>query len=82
MEIARNGATSQRDSGLGIVLTTPEGDILERVVKCEWRTTNNEAEFKALVLGLQSALFLGAKSIEVYIDNQLIVNQVNGQFNA
>lgn len=34
-----DGIVGQRGSGLGIILITPEGDMLERAAKCEWRTT-------------------------------------------
>lgn len=53
-----DGATNQKGNGLGIILITPESDALERAVKFEWRTTNNEAEYEALSLGLQSAASL------------------------
>lgn len=53
-----DGAASQRGSSLGIILIIPKGDTLEQAVKCEWSKTNNEAEYEALVLGLQSAISL------------------------
>lgn len=58
-----DNAARQKGSSLGIVLITPEGDTLERAVKCKWRTTNNEAEYEALMLDLQSAISFRAKSI-------------------
>lgn len=52
-----------------MVLITPEGDTLERVIKCEWRMINNKAEYEALLLGLQTTISLGAKGVKVYNDS-------------
>lgn len=75
-----DGATNQRGSGLGMVLISPDDDILERAVKCEWRTTNNEAEYEALILGLQSTISMGTSRLRVNSDSQLVVNQVCGHY--
>ncbi|GFS38896.1 hypothetical protein Acr_00g0060030 [Actinidia rufa] len=44
--------------------------------------TNNEAEYKALLAGLRVATELGAQSLEVFSDSQLVVNQVQGDYLA
>lgn len=41
-------------------------------------TTNNQAEYKALIFGLQAAIELGVKDLEVYMDSLLVINQVQG----
>lgn len=43
-------------------------------------TTNNQAEYTALKLGLEECLKMGAKKIHVYMDSLLIVNQMKGIF--
>lgn len=43
-------------------------------------TTNNQAEYHGVRLGLEKARELGAKSVECYIDSMLVVNQLNGQY--
>jgi ribonuclease HI len=43
-------------------------------------TTNNQAEYTALKLGMEHALKLGAKELEVYMDSLLVVNQMKGIF--
>lgn len=43
-------------------------------------TTNNQAEYTALKLGLEEALKLGASEVEVYMDSMLVVNQMKGIF--
>src|SRR5690606_35259053 len=43
-------------------------------------TTNNQAEYHGVRLGLEKARELGVKSIEFYVDSMLVVNQLNGQY--
>lgn len=43
-------------------------------------TTNNQAEYNALKLGLEDALKLGAKTVQVYMDSLLVINQMKGVF--
>lgn len=43
-------------------------------------TTNNQAEYKAVLFGLEEAKKQGVKKIEVYLDSQLVVNQMNGSY--
>ena len=42
--------------------------------------TNNEAEYQALILALEEALALGADVVQVYMDSELLVRQLNGQY--
>uniref|UniRef100_A0A2N9GPK1 Uncharacterized protein n=1 Tax=Fagus sylvatica TaxID=28930 RepID=A0A2N9GPK1_FAGSY len=56
--------------------------------RCSWTTypvyptTNNEAEYEALLLGLNTARILGATELDVHSDSQLVVGQVNGDYEA
>ncbi len=43
-------------------------------------TTNNQAEYQALKIGLEEALRLGVKAIDVYMDSMLVVNQMKGEY--
>ena len=43
-------------------------------------TTNNQAEYTALKLGLEECVSLDAKEVEVYMDSLLVVNQLKGVF--
>ena len=43
---------------------------------------NNEAEYEALLAGLKVALDLSTTNLEVYSDSQLVINQVEGSFEA
>lgn len=47
-----------------------------------FKASNNEVEYKALLVKLRAVLDLGAQEVEVYLDSQLVVNQVNSSFEA
>ena len=68
--------------GIGIVLKSPKADTLKRKVRLHHPTTNNEAEYEALLKGLELAKSLGAEPILVQGDSQLVTGQVNGMYEA
>jgi ribonuclease HI len=58
----------------------PGGDTVAEIAEYLGRTTNNVAEYRALILGLQRALDLGATAVEVVSDSELMVRQVEGRY--
>jgi ribonuclease HI len=60
------------------VLRSPEGDLLDEATQLLGSVTNNVAEYRALLLGLQRARELGADEVEVIGDSELIAKQVLG----
>ena len=76
------GASSASRARAKIVVITPEGIKLERSFRLGFKASNNEAEYKALLAGLRVVSDLGAKEVEVYSDSRLVVNQVQGRFEA
>ncbi|XP_031281185.1 uncharacterized protein LOC116139651 [Pistacia vera] len=77
-----DGSSNVNGSGLGIVVIAPEGDIVQRVVRCGFKCTNNEAKYEALLTGLSLAREMGGKTLEVKSDSQLVVNQLQGTYQA
>ena len=77
-----DGAANSRGSGLGIVLISSEGEMLEQAVRLGFGASNNEAEYEALLHGLRAAKRLGAGFLNVRCDSQLIVNQLIGEYVA
>ena len=65
-----------------MLFRSPEADTLKRKVRLHYPTTNNEAEYEALLKGLELAKSLGAESILVQGDSQLVIGQVNGMYEA
>ena len=51
-----------------------------RAIRCEFEATNNEAEYEAMIAGLQIASLIGIRKIAIRSDSQLIVNQIKGSF--
>ncbi|XP_075665877.1 uncharacterized protein LOC142635629 [Castanea sativa] len=66
--------------GARVVLHTPEGDKIECMIRLDFSTTNNEAEYKAIIAGLDLAIAAGAKSVIIYFDSQVVINQVDGSY--
>ena len=69
-------------AGLGLVLISPEGDIIQQAIKCGFKATNNEAEYEALITGLMLAKDMGIRKLDVRSDSQLVVNQLLGTYSA
>ena len=62
------------------MIQTPKGDKIECIIRLDFPTTNNEAEYEALVAGLDLARAVGAESMVVHCDFQVVTNQVNGDY--
>ncbi|CAL2247787.1 unnamed protein product [Prunus armeniaca] len=77
-----DGLANQQGCGAGLVLTTPDGGKVKYALRFNFRTSNNEAEYEALLAGLQLANSMSAKQISIHSDSQLIVNQITADFAA
>ena len=66
--------------GVGVVLHSPKGDEVKCMVRIDFPTTNNEAEFEALIARLDLAKAVGVVNVVVYCDSQLVTSQVNGNY--
>jgi ribonuclease HI len=82
MEWKWDGSSTRKNGGAGMVLVTPEGEELSGALRLEFRTTNNEAENEAVIASLGMALELGAVSVKVWSDSQVIVGHIRGEFEA
>jgi ribonuclease HI len=67
-------------AAIGAVLTTPDGEVLERHGERIGKATDNVAEYRALLLGLERASERGAREVEVVGDSELVVRQVQGDY--
>jgi ribonuclease HI len=67
-------------AAVAAVVATPEGEILEEVSETIGPATNNVAEYRALLLGIERARALGAREVELIGDSELIVRQVRGEY--
>nr|GEX91625.1 reverse transcriptase domain-containing protein [Tanacetum cinerariifolium] len=69
-------------SGAGLILTNPEGVEFTYALRFQFTTSNNEAEYEALVAGLRIAARMGVKNVLVNVDSKLVANQVLGTYVA
>ncbi|KAL0402484.1 UNVERIFIED_CONTAM: hypothetical protein Slati_4278300 [Sesamum latifolium] len=77
-----DGSSTIQGSGVGIVITSPQGENLEFAIKFGFKASNNEAEYEALIIGMKMAHEAGARHLIAYSDSQLIVKQVEGTYKA
>ena len=54
--------------------------MLEKSLRLNFKASNNEAEYEAMICGLKCALHCGADVLQVHCDNQLVVNQLSGEY--
>jgi ribonuclease HI len=62
------------------VLATPDGDVVDEAHAFLGVATNNVAEYRGLLLGLERAKALGADEVEVVNDSELVAKQINGLY--
>ena len=64
----------------GAVISTPDGEVIDEASETIGVATNNVAEYRGLLLGLDRARRLGASEVEVVNDSELVAKQVNGLY--
>jgi len=67
-------------AGIGVVIKDAKGVIVREIFEYIGETTNNQAEYKALLKALVAAGELGAEQIEIFADSELMVNQLKGLY--
>nr|XP_043620185.1 uncharacterized protein LOC122592037 [Erigeron canadensis] len=81
-ELYTDGASSSEGCGAGIRLVSPDKQEYTYALRFEFETTNNEAEYEALIAGLDLAKDMKIRSIKAFVDSQLVANQVKGEYEA
>ncbi len=67
-------------AAIAAVVQEPGGEVLEEHGEQIGRATNNVAEYRALLLGIERAAARGARELELVGDSELIVKQVKGEY--
>jgi ribonuclease HI len=62
------------------VISSPDGEVLDEAAETIGRATNNVAEYRGLLLGLERARALGATEVDVVNDSELVAHQVTGRY--
>ena len=75
-----DGSISKIGAGAGVFIIYPNRDFKALSYKLNFECTNNMIEYESLLLGLNALKEMGAKRIEVFGDSELVLNQVNGNY--
>jgi len=67
-------------AGAGFILTRPDGSTICRGGRYLGETTNNIAEYKALIWGLETARDRGVRTLSAFLDSELVVKQIAGTY--
>ena len=77
-----DGASHGVEMGIRLVLQSLTGEHLEQTVWLGFHTSNNEAEYDAIFVGISLELSIQASHLDIQSDSQLVVNQVQGEYKA
>jgi len=67
-------------AAIGVTIKDEQGRLVAAISRRIGRTTNNQAEYRAIIAALEEAAKLGAEEAEVNLDSELVVKQVNGKY--
>lgn len=77
-----DGVSNSRGCGARPILANPDGVVAKYVIRFDFKASNNEAEYKALIIELGIAKELDIGVIRVFTDSQLVAAQVRGKYEA
>jgi ribonuclease HI len=75
-----DGSYYREGYGVGIVIISPSKDVIPLSYKLEFETTNNIAEYEALILGLRAAKDMGIEKLVVSGNSELIIHQIRNVY--
>nr|GEY28128.1 reverse transcriptase domain-containing protein [Tanacetum cinerariifolium] len=81
-EIYTDGTSSVRGSGTGLVLISPTKTEYTYALRLNFKSTNNQANYKALLVGLRIAMKMGVQSLSINVDSKFVASQINGNYEA
>lgn len=77
-----DGSSNRKRSGAGVVLISLEREQLELAIELAFPTTNNEAEYEAVIAGMTIARELGVRVLEVRSDSEVVSEHIRGEYEA
>ncbi|XP_065630833.1 uncharacterized protein LOC136068090 [Quercus suber] len=77
-----DGSSAQKRGGVGVVITTLDGEVLRYEVQLKFPATNNEAEYEGILTGLRLGKELGSKNLQVQNDSKSVIGQIKGEYEA
>ncbi|XP_074342527.1 uncharacterized protein LOC141680115 [Apium graveolens] len=82
LTLASRKMFNNKGAGAYIVLVSPEGHHLMSIIYFKFHAINNDVKYEALINGLKISLEMGVLNLVAKSDSKLVVNQVNGRFQA
>ena len=67
-------------ASIGIEIRSSDGSYIKEMSRDIGHASNNQAEYKALIAGLEELAELGAEHVNIQMDSQLVVRHINGQY--
>ena len=67
-------------AAIGATIKDDKGNLVASISRRIGKATNNQAEYRAIIAGLEKAVKLGARQVKVYSDSELVVKQINGKY--
>jgi len=75
-----DGSSNLKGSGAGIILEGPGDVLIEQSLRFEFKASNNQAEYEALIAGMNLAAEMGAENLRARSDSELITSQISGEY--
>jgi len=75
-----DGSSNLKGSGTGIILEGPRDILIEQSLRFKFKASNNQAEYEALIAGMNLAAEMGAENLKAKSDSQLITSQISGEY--
>ena len=75
-----DGSSTMKEAEIGIVLVSPLGESFLFIIRLDEYCTNNQAEYEALIFGLELLLNMGVTRMFIRVDSQLVIQQVTRAF--
>jgi len=75
-----DGSSNVKGSGAGVILEGPGDITLEQSIRFEFKTSNKQVEYEALIAWLRLARDLGVRNLRCKNDSQLVASQMNGEY--
>ena len=67
-------------AAIGATIKDDKGNLVASISRCIGTATNNQAEYRAIIAGLEKAIKLGARQVKAFSDSELVVKQLNGKY--
>ena len=67
-------------AAIGATIKDEQGRLLASISQRIGQTTNNQAEYRAIIAALEKATSLGAEQVDIHSDSELVVRQINGGY--